>query len=529
MRVCSVCGEPLADDARFCPNDGTMVLNTGDPYIGQVFSGQFEIREICGRGSMGTVYRAWQTTMEREVAVKVLRPDLLQDSKVIKRFHREAKALARLSHPNIVVVHMVGNTGDGAPFLVMEYIKGEDLNAVCEAEGALPMVRGIHIARQIVSALSEAHGQNVVHRDLKPENIILCHKSQTPDYAKVLDFGIAKILHGNNESHLTQTGAIFGTPHYLSPEQAAGSDLDHRCDLYALGVILFRMLAGRLPFVGESGMGVLVQHIREQPPHPRELNPALPKSMDDLILKALQKDPADRFQSAEEMTGALEAVVKRLQTGSISLLPLPEADDTPAAVEEASAGRPGTAETVAAPPTDGVDAPGEESANSAHYLSSIPGAVKQPMLLPERQQPPRGTFTMRLAQDLMGRRRFFLHLLLGALSILAGAGAGALYWQYETGNGLGDHLGPQPPAKDQPKKATALPEHAKATQPKAVVPSPPALPEQPSKAVEKEAAPVKKVRRKKRPPKKRKKRPAPKLKKSPAPEPEVRESDHDHG
>ena len=527
MRVCSVCGEPLADDARFCPNDGTLVLNTGDPYIGQVFSGQFEIREICGRGTMGTVYRAWQTTMEREVAVKVLRPDLLQDSKVIKRFHREAKALARLSHPNIVVVHMVGNTDDGAPFLVMEYIKGEDLNAVCEAEGTLPMVRGIHITRQIASALSEAHGQNVVHRDLKPENIILCHKSQTPDYAKVLDFGIAKILHGNNESHLTQTGAIFGTPHYLSPEQAAGSDLDHRCDLYALGVILFRLLAGRLPFVGESGMGVLVQHIREQPPHPRDINPALPKSMDDLILKALQKDPADRFQSAEEMTGALEAVVKRLQTGSISLLPLPEAD-TPAAVEEALNGPEGTAETIAAPPTDGAEGPGEESADSAHDLSSIPGNPQQPMLLPERQQPPRGTFTMRLAQDLMGRRRFFVHLFWGLLSVAAGAGAGALYWQHETGKDIGERLNPRPPPAVQPHKAPAVPAQPKATPPKAVAPSPPAIQEKPSKAVDKKPPPAK-VKRKKRRPKTRKKRPAPQPKKSPAPEPEVRESDHDHG
>ena len=320
MQLCPLCGNSFLDDARFCPNDGSLLVAANDPYIGKVFLDQFEIREVCGRGSMGTVYKAQQTSMDREVAIKVLRRDLLKDSSIVKRFHREARAAARLSHPNIITVFMVGDTDDGAPFLAMEFVKGSSLATVCDEEGPLPPVRAIHIGRQITSALTEAHSQGVVHRDLKPENILLSNKPQAPDFVKVLDFGIAKIIRGDEESHLTQTGAIFGTPHYLAPEQASGGEVDHRADLYALGVILFQMVVGRLPFPSDSGMAVLVQHIQEQPPRPRELNRGIPLPMEQLILRALEKDPADRFQTADEFGEALGRVVDKLNFGSQTLL-----------------------------------------------------------------------------------------------------------------------------------------------------------------------------------------------------------------
>ncbi len=320
MRICPRCRHRYEDDASFCPKDGAQLVEVSDHYIGQTFLDQFEIREVWGCGSMGTVYKAWQKNMEREVAIKVLRKDLVDDPRLIKRFHREAKASARLSHPNIITVHLVGETDDGVPFLAMEFLQGQSLDDLCLAAGPLPNVRAINITRQILAALAEAHGQNIVHRDLKPENILLIDKKQAPDFVKVLDFGIAKILHADEESLLTQTGAIFGTPYYLAPEQAAGSDIDHRCDLYALGVILFRMLTGQLPFQGHSSIAVLVKHLKEPPPRPQTIIPSITDSLDYIVLKALEKSQETRWQTAEEMGEALNLALSTLSTKSYSIV-----------------------------------------------------------------------------------------------------------------------------------------------------------------------------------------------------------------
>ncbi|MBI5477347.1 MAG: serine/threonine protein kinase, partial [Deltaproteobacteria bacterium] len=309
MKTCPRCNGQFEDAVRFCPRDGIALPEVSDPLVGQVLLGQFEILQGAGRGAMGTVYRARQTTMEREVAIKVLRRDLLRDPAVIKRFQREARAVARLQHPNIVTVFLIGETPDGRPYLVMEYVDGESLAAICGREGAMPPARALGIARQIGSALGEAHAAGVVHRDLKPENIIVGTRRRTADFVKVLDFGIAKIVGAKSDvSQLTRTGAIFGTPHYIAPEQASGGEVDHRADLYSLGVILFRMLTGRLPFDGSGGMQVLLAHIREQPPRPRDLNPDLSVELEDAVLRTLAKDPAARWQSADEFTAALDRV-----------------------------------------------------------------------------------------------------------------------------------------------------------------------------------------------------------------------------
>ena len=381
MKVCPLCGESLLDDARFCPGDGSLLVTATDPYIGKVFLDQFEVREVCGRGSMGTVYKAWQTSMDREVAIKVLRKNLMKDATIVKRFHREARAAARLSHPNIITVFMVGDTDDGIPFLAMEFVKGQSLASACEADGPLAPVRAIHIVRQITSALTDAHSQNVVHRDLKPENILLSNRPQSPDFVKVLDFGIAKILHGDDgESQLTQTGAIFGTPHYLAPEQASGGDVDHRTDLYALGVILFEVVVGRLPFPSDSGMAVLVQHIKDAPPRPRDLNSRIPQPLEDVILRAMEKDPKDRFQSADDFGEALGRVMDKMQFGAQTLLRVSTDagltagvhEDAPANARAAPAGNktkraiPSTVELVPpAKPAEERDAPDTEPQDMA--------------------------------------------------------------------------------------------------------------------------------------------------------------------
>lgn len=307
MKICKACGEEFSEEAEFCPHDGH-ALAVGENLVGSVLAGQFEIRELCGQGAMGVVYKAWQRSTEREVAVKVLRRKLLKDPTIVRRFHREAKAAARLSHPNIISVYMVGDTDDGLPFMVMPYLRGLDLEQACLQSDPMDPKRAIYITAQIASALTEAHSQDVVHRDLKPENILLTEKRGDPDFATVLDFGIAKILAATEESRLTQTGAIFGTPHFLSPEQASGNPIDHRTDLYALGVILYRMVTGRLPFDGKSGVEVLVKHLKQKAPSPRKINPAISKPLAAVIDKAMEKNPDDRWDSAAAFYDALCAL-----------------------------------------------------------------------------------------------------------------------------------------------------------------------------------------------------------------------------
>ena len=313
---CPQCKREYLGGVRFCPEDGRELVE-GDPYLGQVLIGQIEIMARCGEGAMGTVYRGWQRAVERQVAVKILRRDLMQHSQVVERFKREAHAIARLSHPNIVTVYLVGETEQGVPFLAMEFIDGVSLDQLCESAAPFAPERALYIAKQVASALAEAHGQGIVHRDLKPANVLLSERRGVDDFVTVLDFGIAKVQVARDESNLTQSGAIFGTPFYLSPEQAEGREVDHRCDLYSLAVMLYEMSTGRVPFDADSGVQILVQHIKESPRPPREIVPQLPQQLETLILRGMSKHPGERWASAEELLQALMAVEGQL-FGSIS-------------------------------------------------------------------------------------------------------------------------------------------------------------------------------------------------------------------
>jgi serine/threonine protein kinase len=295
---------------RFCPVDGALVTQAvQDPNLDRVLMGQFELREIAGRGAMGTVYRAYQRTMDRIVAVKILRNEIIKEPGVLRRFLREARAAARLQHPNIVTVHMVGETDDGVPYLVMEHIDGVSLEAICEAQGPQPLARVLSFGRQIAAALSEAHSLGIVHRDLKPANILVTDRSRTPDLVKVLDFGIAKLINTEaDQSMMTADGTIFGTPHYIAPEQASGGDVDHRVDLYSLGCILFRLATGVLPFEGTQSMQVVLKHLREEPPRPRSIDPHIPQGLEDLILACLQKSRSRRPDDAEQVIASLDRI-----------------------------------------------------------------------------------------------------------------------------------------------------------------------------------------------------------------------------
>ncbi len=308
MNLCPRCNESFDDAVRFCPRDGEALRSTGpDPYIGLTLMGQFELRESLGRGSMGNVYRAWQIGMERWVAVKVLHAHLVRDPLVVKRFAREARAVARLSHPNIVTMFVVGETEDRVPFLVMEYVDGEPLSVTLEGR-SLAQDRSARIVRQIASALAEAHAAGIVHRDLKPANIVLTQRRRAADFVKILDFGIAKIIGGDSihgETDLTKEGAIFGTPHYLSPEQASGATIDHRADIYSLGVILYRMVVGKLPFEG-GGMQALLGHINDPVPHPNDVAPGIDEGLVAIMMRCLEKQPDRRYASAEELADRLD-------------------------------------------------------------------------------------------------------------------------------------------------------------------------------------------------------------------------------
>ncbi len=329
MRVCPRCQGRYDDESRFCPRDGAALPGpASDPRLGNVLLGQFELLEVCGRGAMGTVYRAWQSGMDREVAVKILRTDYVKDPAVVKRFHREARSVARLNHPSIVTVFMVGETDDHVPFMVMEYVDGEPLSSALARGEPLPVGRALRIARQIASALAEAHGSGLIHRAPKPPNTLLEQRRRAADVVKVVDFGIAKIVAGDGApgvSALTHTGTIFGTPHYLSPEQAQGSPVDGRADLYSLGVMLFAMVTGRVPYDG-SGMAVVVQHVNGTPPRPSTLTPGLPAAVEALVLRLMEKDPEARPQTAEDVSDAIDGLL--LDLGEAAA-PLARAESQP--------------------------------------------------------------------------------------------------------------------------------------------------------------------------------------------------------
>jgi eukaryotic-like serine/threonine-protein kinase len=264
----------------------------------RVFSERYELNHLIARGGMAEVYRAHDRLLDRPVALKVLFPELSIDRSFVERFRREAQNAANLSHPNIVPVFDWGED-TGTYFIVMEYIDGRPLSSILKSAGPLSAERTADIASHVAAALGYAHKHGVVHRDVKPGNVLITDDGQV----KVTDFGIARAV--NTEESLTQTGAVMGTATYFSPEQAEGLGVDSRSDIYSLGVVLFEMVTGRPPFLGESPVAVASKHVRDNPPAPRELNPQIPPTFEAIILKAMAKNPAHRYATAEELRADL--------------------------------------------------------------------------------------------------------------------------------------------------------------------------------------------------------------------------------
>lgn len=352
---------------QFCPRDGTPLVKSlpDDPLAGRVLSGRYRLIEVIGRGGMGAVYRAHHLLMDKGVAVKVLRQELASDPEAVARFHREARSASRLDHENIIRVSDFGQTDDGLLFLVMELLDGENL-AQALSRGALPWRRVAAIIREVALGLGHAHEQGVIHRDLKPENIVLLRRGKTRQGSsvKVLDFGLAKRVplkskeDGSAQADgcalepddldvpsqpLTRTGVIFGTPEYMSPEQAEGRPLDARADLYALGVVSYQMLSGKLPFAAPTFLSLIAKTVHDPPPPLRTalaesnrlLAQALPAELETLVLRCLAKSPESRPQTADEIADALTALLGRfpdeqVRSGEIPISQPPPPSKDPA-------------------------------------------------------------------------------------------------------------------------------------------------------------------------------------------------------
>jgi eukaryotic-like serine/threonine-protein kinase len=332
MKVCPVCGKEYSDTSTLCPIDAGVLQHDEDPLIGKTLAGKYLIEDLIKHGGMGAVYRGKHVLMEKTVAIKVLRPSLASDNDVVARFSREAKAASRISHPHAVSVTDFGEDEHGVVFLVMEYLDGRTLKEIIRSEGPLALGRTVEIVRQVAGALDAAHQQGVIHRDLKSDNIML---SQTNggDWAKVLDFGIAKIQqpHGVADPDITAANLVVGTPQYMSPEQCAQSGpLDARSDIYSFGIILYEMLAGRVPFTGDSPTVIMMQQVQDPPPSVLEARPDLPVAVAGVVMRALAKQPSERFQSAGEFSAALAEGVAGAASAPVVAAP----ETTPNAVVE---------------------------------------------------------------------------------------------------------------------------------------------------------------------------------------------------
>jgi len=328
-----------------------------EDYVGQTVLGQFRILEEIGRGGMGAVYKAEQPDMDRLVAVKILHPRLASRQDLVLRFRREARAMSRLTHPNTVRVLLFGQLENGALYIVMEYLDGENLLQVERKAGPLDPVRAARIMIQVCGALGEAHSLGIVHRDLKPENIVLSTQGGISDFPKVLDFGLAKMKDPPDPKTgslraLTQQGAVFGTPEFMSPEQARGEVLDARSDIYSLCVILYEMVTCKLPFKAKSPMDFITQHIKAPPipVHTRVSGLSLEEKHWKVMERALRKDKDERYQTTLEFADALMTWLN----GSGVDLPLAVPAQTeapapaPAAEEPAARARPPVQDAPAA-------------------------------------------------------------------------------------------------------------------------------------------------------------------------------------
>jgi len=329
LTPCPQCGKKFPGTVRICPDDGTVLEHTTPTpsHAGQVLDGKYRLDALIAEGGMGAVCRATHGMLGKRVAIKLIRSAIVASPEIVRRFQREARAATALNHPNIVSVYDLGQTPEGTLYIAMEYIDGPSLKALIQSGRAIPVMRTIAILRQVASALATAHRHNIVHRDLKPHNIMLAEGPDGSEVAKLVDFGIAKTF--DESTQLTSAGSALGTPYYMSPEQIEGRTVDARSDIYALGIIFYEMLVGEVPFADQSTPAVLVKQLRERPIPPSLKNAAVPPALEAIALRCLEKDPEQRFQTADAFAAALNEAAVAVSapaptwTGATSKVSLP--------------------------------------------------------------------------------------------------------------------------------------------------------------------------------------------------------------
>ena len=337
MLLCPTCGRHYSSNIQFCPVDQSALQAdhtvaegsaVADPLIGQTLNNKYLIEQPLGIGGMGTVYRARHLLIDRAVAVKVLNQRLFEDEAARARFQREAKAAGRLHHLNAVAVTDFGQTSAGYVYIVMELLEGRTLREILAKEAPLETARAVSLMLQASAAVAAAHDAGVIHRDLKPANIFVTQSADAPSIVKVLDFGIAKLAAetlDDDEPHtLTQIGAMIGTPRYMSPEQCSGLELTPAADVYSLGVILYEMLTGTVPFSGSSPLAIAVKQTSEYPRPPKEIVAAIPDDLERVVLHALEKDPKDRPSNAAEFRSELLEIAEKLGLEHHALISSPD-------------------------------------------------------------------------------------------------------------------------------------------------------------------------------------------------------------
>jgi serine/threonine protein kinase len=365
-----------------------------DPLLGRVINDRYKIIEQIGHGGMGRVYRALQAPLDRVVALKVLGAGHDRDPNFYKRFFLEASVTAKLTHPNTITLYDYGRTEDGIVFIAMEYIAGRTLSQAMQQDGPLTQDRVVHIAQQICRSLREAHALGIIHRDLKPANVMLLRQHDDHDFVKVLDFGLVKFFHGDNpEENITNAGTFMGSPHYIAPEQARNQSPDQRCDIYSLGVLLYHMLVGRVPFTAAAPVDIILKHLHEPPlplskaRHDLGITPML----EAIVLRCLEKAREERYQSMDELLAQLKIVRTQL-TGvhSPSSIPPHPMDTSPGmrALRAAElAQTPPTPQPAMRTPSEAMPAIGATPAGGVHPV------VKSHVVVPPPPPPEAFEFT----------------------------------------------------------------------------------------------------------------------------------------
>ena len=321
MTKCPKCGSENPETKQYCADCGTRlglseVIPTNvtetmraavkELSMGSTLAGRYQVIEELGKGGMGRVYKVLDTKINEKIALKLIKPEVASDRETIERFSNELKLARKIRHKNVCGMFDIGEA-EGAHFITMEYVSGGDLKTMIRMSTGLTIGTVLSVGKQVCQGLAEAHNLGVVHRDLKPQNIIIDRGGN----AKIMDFGIARSI---REKGITDAGIMIGTPEYMSPEQTEAKDVDQRSDIYSLGIILYEMATGRVPFEGETALSVAIKHKTETPKDPKSLNPHIPDDLNRLILKCLEKDKAARYQTAAEVEAELGKIAKGIPT-----------------------------------------------------------------------------------------------------------------------------------------------------------------------------------------------------------------------